>query len=777
MIDNKNECRMGDDAAIGWYNDRMSRMNSQVGAVGPTETRSSAEGKVLETVHRYWGFETLRPQQAEAIDAALAGRDSLVVLPTGGGKSLCYQVPPAISGETDIVISPLISLMKDQVDGLGEVGYPAAALYSGLDDEQRGKIEQGLVRGEYRLLFVAPERAVTPWFLNIAKRLNVRRFAIDEAHCISHWGHDFRPEYRQMAKLREQFPQASLHAFTATATPRVRDDVARQLNLRDPAVVVGSFDRPNLVYRVIPQVDVSEQTVEIVRRHRNEAVIVYCITRKDSEKVAAVLNANGIQAAAYHAGLDPAVRHQVQDMFAAEQLNVVVATVAFGMGIDRSNVRCVLHTGMPKSIEHYQQESGRAGRDGLEAECVLLYSFADVMRWDSLIHKSAANAENPGEVIEAQAYLLKQLQRICSSPICRHRALTEYFGQTYERENCGACDVCLADVEGMEDGTINAQKILSCVARTEERFGVGHIVDVLTGADTEMIRKCGHDELSTYALLKAAPKKQVQSMVYQLVDQGLLERTAGDRPILKLNDAAWQVLRGEREVKLVKPKETGPSKSQVDTDAWERVDRGLFERLREWRRDLARERGVPAYVVLDDVSLRSLARVRPTRLESLQQVRGMGEKRMVDFGGSLIELICGYCTEQKLTTDVLNHPQNSGGADGGREQNSKYIKPKTASAAKSEAFELFRKGWSVDDVKHKINRARSTTFGYLAEFIVEEKPARIDPWVSDEVYRQVAAAAETQEERRLTPLFERLDGRVPYDVIRLVLAHLEAGAE
>jgi ATP-dependent DNA helicase RecQ len=724
-------------------------------------TSTGANPAVLAVIRRYWGFQQLRPLQAEAIEAALAGRDSLVVLPTGGGKSLCYQVPPAISGGTDVVISPMISLMKDQVDGLGECGYPAAALYSGMESDQRTKIEQSLKRGEYRLLFIAPERAVTPWFLNMGQRLNVRRFAIDEAHCISHWGHDFRLEYRQLAKLREQFPQASFHAFTATATPRVREDVVRQLKLREPAVLVGSSDRPNLVYRVLPQVDVYGQTLEVVRRHANEAVIVYCITRKDAESVAAVLNANGIQAAAYHAGLEPALRHQVQDAFAAEQLNVVVATVAFGMGIDRSNVRCVLHTAMPKTIEHYQQESGRAGRDGLEAECVLLYSFADAMRWDSLIHKSAANAENPGELIEAQLHLLKQMQRLCNSPRCRHRALVEYFGQTYERENCGACDVCLADVEGMEDGTVAAQKILSCVARVEERFGVGHIIDVLTGADTEMIRKCRHDQLSTHALLQDMPKKQVQSMIYQLVDQGLLERTTGDRPLLKLNDASWQVLRGQREVKLVRPKQTAPSKSQVDAESWEGVDRGLFELLRAWRRDLARERQVPPYVVLDDASLRSVARVRPTRIESLQHVRGMGEKRLADFGAKLIELIACYCTEHKISTDQSEPPSG-------------YVKPKLPSATKSEAFELFRKGWSIDDVKHKINRAHSTTFGYLAEFIAEEKPARIDCWVSDEVYRQVMAAAASVEERRLTPIFERLDGRVPYDIIRLVVAHLES---
>jgi ATP-dependent DNA helicase RecQ len=754
--------------------ERMSAGESKTGEVR-AERRADVDGKVLEVVRRYWGFDGLKPQQAEAIEAALAGRDSLVVLPTGGGKSLCYQVPAAIRGGTDVVISPLISLMKDQVDGLRECGYPAAALYSGMEDEQRRKVERGLAAGEYRLLFVAPERAVMPWFTDTVKQLKVRRFAIDEAHCISHWGHDFRPEYRQLAKLRERFPQASLHAFTATATPRVREDIAHQLQLREPAVLVGSFDRPNLVYRVLPQIDVHGQVIEVIRRHANEAVIVYCITRRDTESVAGVLNANGIQAAAYHAGLDPTVRHQVQDAFAAEQMNVVVATVAFGMGIDRSNVRCVLHTAMPKSIEHYQQESGRAGRDGLEAECVMLYSFADVMRWESLIKKSAVEAENPAEQIAAQVQLLKEMQRICGAHQCRHRGLVEYFGQTYERENCGACDVCLEDVEGMEDGTVNAQKILSCVARAGERFGVGHVVDVLTGADTEMVRKCGHNELSTYGLMKDLAKKQVQSMAYQLVDQGLMERTEGDRPVLKLNEASWEVLRGKREVKLQRPKQKSPAKAKVDAESWEGVDRGLFDHLREWRREVARERKVPPYVVLDDASLRDMARVRPTADESLQKVRGMGEKRLADFGDSILELVRKYCAEHELSTDQLDQ-ESRAVAESAHERKADYIKPKGKSGEKGAAFELFRMGWSVDDVKHKINRARSTTYEYLKEFVQLEKPAQISCWVSDEIYRKVAAVAATMEDRRLTPIFERLDGRVPYDVIRLVVAHLEVAA-
>jgi ATP-dependent DNA helicase RecQ len=353
----------------------------------------------------------LRALQEQAVAAAMEPRDSLLVMPTGGGKSLCYQLPPLIDDRLDVVVSPLISLMKDQVDGLREVGVPAAALHSGISADERNEINAMIRAGELRLLFTSPERLVTDGFLSMLEKLDVRRFAIDEAHCISQWGHDFRPEYRQLAMLRERFPGATLHAFTATATPRVRDDIVRQLALVDPAVMVGSVDRDNLVYRVVPKVDVERQTAEVIARHPDDAVIVYCISRKETESLAGWLTHHAIPAKAYHAGMDGGLRRQVQEEFASEKLNVVVATVAFGMGIDRSNVRCVIHTGMPKSVEHYQQETGRAGRDGLEAECVLLYSAGDAIKWERIIEMSAADAPDPEAWLAASKQLLQGMSR------------------------------------------------------------------------------------------------------------------------------------------------------------------------------------------------------------------------------------------------------------------------------------------------------------------------------------------------------------------------------
>ena len=434
---------------------------------------------MLDTVRRYWGFDQLRPLQFEAINATLAARDSLVVMPTGGGKSLCYQVPPAIANRTDIVVSPLISLMKDQVDGLAACGYPAVALHSGMSPTEIRTAERLIATRKCRLVFAAPERVVTPGFQRLIAGAGVAAFAIDEAHCISHWGHDFRPEYRQLAEIRDRFPKASVHAFTATATERVRQDILTQLGLRQPEVLIGSFDRPNLTYRVIQRLDIYEQVFDVTNRHANEAVIVYCLSRKDTESLAEHLRSGGVRAAHYHAGMTPIARRRTHDAFSSEKLDVVRRHGRVWNGIDRSDVRCVVHAAMPKSLEHYQQETGRAGRDGLEAECVLFYSPADALRLERLIEKSAAEAEAAPEVTDAAFALLGRMRGYCTSATCRHRALSEYFGQAFARDNCGACDVCLGEVDAAVDATITAQKILSCVARTESRFGVTHIVEVL----------------------------------------------------------------------------------------------------------------------------------------------------------------------------------------------------------------------------------------------------------------------------------------------------------
>ncbi|PYQ59950.1 MAG: DNA helicase RecQ [Acidobacteria bacterium] len=573
--------------------------------------------------------------QERAIEAALSRRDSLVVMPTGGGKSLCYQLPPLLTGDLTVVVSPLISLMKDQVDALRDVGVDARELNSTTTEVQKRDLVRAAREKTLRLLFVSPERLAVERFVDFLRTLDVRTFAIDEAHCISHWGHDFRPEYRQLGELRERFPNATLHAYTATATESVRRDIAAQLRLNEPEIVVGSFDRPNLSYRVLPRVEPLKQTLEMIERHAGEAGIIYCIRKKEVDELTASLRKRGIDARPYHAGLTKEERTATQDAFAGEQCNIVVATVAFGMGIDRSNIRFVLHTGLPKSIEHYQQESGRAGRDGLEADCVLLYSAADVLLWRSIMEKSQAET---GVSVPHMLRHVDEIDRYARGAVCRHKALVNYFGEQYTAHNCAACDLCLGDVEEVADGTVIAQKILSCVVRVEQRFGIGHVIAVLRGEKNERIGKLGHDRLSTYGLLSVHGQSELRDWIYQIIGHGLLEQDGDRYPVLKLTDAARRVLRGEENVRLVQIARKQARRRPPD-DSWIGVDELLFESLRKFRRELAAARGVPPYIILGDRSLREVARLRPKSLAQLRDVYGIGDKKLADLGERILAVV------------------------------------------------------------------------------------------------------------------------------------------
>jgi ATP-dependent DNA helicase RecQ len=727
-----------------------------------------------KAIEHHWGFRTLRPLQDQAMRAVLDGRDSVVVLPTGGGKSLCYQAPAVVRGDTTVVISPLISLMKDQVDSLRACDVPAIQIDSSQSPEERSHYEQDIRQGAVRLLFVSPERLVLTDFYQLLRRLNVRRFAIDEAHCISHWGHDFRPEYRQLNRLKELFPEASVHAFTATATEQVRQDIITQLGLQDTVVLVGNFDRPNLTYRVVARRDAMRQVLEVIDRHRDEAGIIYCLRRRDVDDLAAGLQRRGLKVMPYHAGLTGEQRRAAQDAFAAEKCDVVVATVAFGMGIDRSNVRYVLHVAMPKSLEHYQQETGRAGRDGLEAECVLLHAVGDFFTWKSIIEKSAAEPGVDPAFVPGALRHLQDIDRYCRGASCRHRALVQYFGQNYTAPTCSACDICLGDAEPVPDALVVAQKILSCVARVQERFGVGQVASVLRGEDTENVRKRGHDQLSTYGLLKEHGKADVRDWIYQLIAQGVLQQdeiitaTGAKAPILRLNPASWEVMRGQRTVRLSQPvhcdKRERPEKSKADTVSWEGVDRELFEAMRSLRRQLAERRQCQPYMVLSDATLRELARTRPSTLEKMRLVYGIGDTKLRDFGGQFLTVITDHCRQRKLSVD---NPTVA-----------RAEEPRTVTArpnpVRDLAFQLFRQQAVIEDVMHQAQRGRSTVVDYLAEWIRQEKPTSIRTWVSHEVCSRVAAAARQVGTNRLKPIFVALGEQVSYDEIRLVVAHLAA---
>jgi ATP-dependent DNA helicase RecQ len=720
-----------------------------------------------QTVAKLWGFSSLRPLQEQAMCAVLDGRDSLVVLPTGGGKSLCYQAPAVYRDEITVVVSPLISLMKDQVDGLRANGISAVSFDSSQDYGERSAAEQDVNAGHVRLLFVSPERLVTPGFQSLLQRLNVRTFAIDEAHCISHWGHDFRPEYRQLGRLHELFPEANVHAYTATATEQVRRDICKQLALRNPEVLVGNFDRPNLTYRVLHRSDLERQVLEVIDRHAGEAGIIYCIRRKDVDELTDMLRSHGRQARPYHAGMAAEDRIATQNAFSQEQCDLVVATVAFGMGIDRSNIRFVLHTGMPKSIEHYQQETGRAGRDGLEAECVLLHSGGDFMTWKRIVEKSAEEAGAPPDFLANALKHLEDMSRYATGAVCRHRALVQYFGQKYEGPTCHACDLCLGDVEMVQEAQVIAQKILSCVARVKEGYGVGHLVSVLRGQSDERIVRLGHDKLSTYALLADQREADIRNWTRQLIDQGVLLQVGAEYPVLKLNPASWEVMRGQRTVRLVqtvrRTRKEAPQRSASETASWEGVDRDLFEELRQVRRRFAEERDVKPYLVFGDETLRELARIRPSSLEAMRLIYGIGDTKLREFGQTFLDVILTHCKSVGLPLDVKPPPKQD-----------KVARRVETSNKPVEGAWLFRRGASIEEVMQKLGRARSTVVEYLQAYILKERPATIAAWVPDELYQRVAEAARKYGSERMKPIFIGLGEQVSYDDIRLVVAHLTA---
>ncbi len=720
--------------------------------------------ELRDVIARNWGFRELRPLQEQAMAAVLDGRDSIVVLPTGGGKSLCYQAPAVYRGGTTVVVSPLIALMKDQVDSLRACGVAATQLDSSLSGSERSAYEMDLSQGELRLLFLSPERLVSTDLYRVLQRIDVRTFAIDEAHCISHWGHDFRPEFRQLNRLREFFPRASVHAYTATATERVRLDIINQLGLRDPAVLVGNFDRPNLTYRVLARHEVLKQVLEVLDRHRGEAGIIYCMRRRDVDDLAAALLEKKFSVVPYHAGMTSEQRQEAQEAFRSERVDVVVATVAFGMGIDRSNVRFVLHTAMPKSLEHYQQETGRAGRDGLEAECVLLHSGGDVVSFKSMLQKSAAEANADPTFLQSALKHLDEMDRYSRGAVCRHKALVQYFGQTYDAASCNACDLCLGDTEEVADAVVVAKKILSCVARVKERFGVGHVVAVLRGQNTDNIRKWGHDSLTTFGLLKEYSQADVRDWVYQLLGQNVLVQAGDEYPILQLNPASWEVMRGQRSVRLVqtvrRKKGEGPKKSKAAEVSWEGVDEPLFEALRVLRREVASERQVSPYIVFHDTSLREMARVRPSTPERLRMIYGVSDKKLTELGARFLAVVKEHCSRRGLAMDCGSGPVAA-------------PPPVEVTARHTAIFQLFQQGASVEDVMQKQNYKRGTVMEYLAEYIRSEKPTSIETWVPLPRYRRIQEAARQVGTERLKPIYLALGEEVPYDEIRLVVAHIQ----
>ena len=743
-------------------------MSTIISSTATSSTKTKTSGKIASIPDRFhqmlqevWGFSELRDAQGQAVAAALAGRDALVVMPTGGGKSLCYQSPAVYRGGCTIVISPLIALMKDQVDSLHQVGVPAARWDSNASSHEKRELIEQLRQQRIRLFFASPERAIQEDFALLFKGNKVPMIAIDEAHCVSQWGHDFRPEYRQLAQLRERFPDASVMALTATATERVREDILQQLKLRSPSISVSSFDRPNLTYRILPQDNVLAQCKEIIDRHRTSSGqsaggIIYCMRRIDVDELAASLSREGYSVAAYHAGLTPEQRHRSQDAFVKEKVQVVVATVAFGMGIDRSNVRFVIHASVPKSMEHYQQETGRAGRDGLRAECTLLYSTKDVISMRKLLIKSASENNAPGQWIDSQLEQLEQLVGFCKLPVCRHRRIVEYFGQNYSTDSCGACDVCLGDLDVVADSKIIAQKILSCVHRMGERFGTNAIIDVLLGSNGRDVLRRGHESLSTFGILKGHTRGELKDWIEQMIHAKLLRVVLdGNYPLLKLGPESKSVLFGNHTPKLIRT--TGASaRDSIKPLARFLYDGTLLDGLLQWRQEAADREKIAPYLLLSDTVLAEIAARRPSQIDRLTAVAGMGAKQIAQHGQALVDLVQSHCTLKSVPMDQpLRFP---------------------SSPVRDSYGARFKQRKSLQQIATELNVVESTVTKYLVEHILDGTVKDILPWVSESESQRVLEAANKVGYGRLTPIYEECNAQIDYNKIKITLAFHPASA-
>lgn len=600
------------------------------------------------TLKTTFGYNAFRPLQREIIDTALAGRDVFALLPTGGGKSLCFQLPALHRHGLTVVVSPLIALMKDQVDQLQAAGVAATYLNSSVGaDEARSRL-RGLHRGEWRLLYVAPERLMLDEWKENLTSWNITALAIDEAHCVSEWGHDFRPEYRQISRLRTLLPDVPVMALTATATERVRADIVQQLQLRDPAVFVASFNRPNLTYRVLAKDQPLKQIIDFVRKREEESGIIYCASRATTERTAEALAGRGFSARAYHAGLDAGERSRNQEAFLRDDVKIICATIAFGMGINKPNVRWVIHHDLPKNIEGYYQETGRAGRDSLPGDCLLLFNGGDAAKQTHFIEE--ITDEHEKNVARAQ---LRQIMHYAESAGCRRSELLEYFGETFPSNNCGACDNCLEPRETY-DGTIVAQKFLSCIYRIRQtgRFGVGlnHIIEVLTGADTEKIARWDHQRLTTYGIGRELARPAWAAVGRELMRLGFVAQAEGEFPVLELTSDGLAVLTARKPITLTKPLALPKARRAARREGDVECDEILFSRLRELRKRLADERSVPAYIIFGDTTLRQMARNYPVKVSDLDGITGVGEKKRAEFGESFASTIAEFLkTNPRMT--------------------------------------------------------------------------------------------------------------------------------
>ncbi len=713
------------------------------------------------TLKNVFGFSSFRANQEEIVRAVMGGGDAFAVMPTGGGKSLCYQLPALLLSGTCLVISPLISLMKDQVDHALSVGIKAGYLNSSLPAGERRAVERRLRDGGYDLLYLAPERLATEGFARLLKEIAISFVAVDEAHCLSEWGHDFRPDYLSLSVLKDILPQVAIAAFTATATRQVGEDIIKRLRLQDPFLVRASFDRPNLIYKVLAKDNVLGQIGREVRRHPGEAGIVYRLSRKDVENTALHLQGLGIVALPYHAGLSSEERHQNQEAFNRDEIQVIVATVAFGMGIDKSNVRYVIHGDLPKNIDGYYQETGRAGRDGDPAHCLLLYSRSDMVRLGNFISQLEDRQEQ-----NAGWQKLGQMADFAEKHSCRRRQLLGYFEEVYAQDNCGACDVCLQGVEAV-DATTEAQMVLSAIYRTGGRFGAGHIIDIVVGARTKRIKELGHTELKTHGVGKHHPKPYWRRLVDALLVGGSLQAVGDKFPVLTIAGQGEDILFGRASFAFSQLIALPDDNVRAARREEKEYDQDLFALLHGIRRDLADQDRVPPYVIFSDRSLREMCQYFPASAAEMPAIHGVGMVKLERYGAPFLAEIGRWLADHpeidKPPLPALTPPVQKG---------KKGTKSKGVSKTMLESGALAQAGLSLAEIAKQRGIKEITVAGHLEAFLEQGKELDLGLFVSVEKQELLGKAFEAHGFGYLSPVVEGLGGQVSYDEARIMRGFL-----